>query len=154
MKLFSNKRKDDGAEMSFIEHLEALRGHLFKSAVAVAIGATLVAIYSNAIFRHVLMGPAHADFFTYSFLCKVSQQLGLGSKLCMGGLTIKMQSNTVSAQFGVYFNVILLGGFILAFPYVFYQFWLFFRPALTQRELKNTRGVIFWVSMLFFLGVL
>lgn len=154
MKLFSNKRNADGAEMSFIEHLEALRGHLFKSAVAVAIGAIIVAIYSDFIFRHILLGPAHADFITYDVLCRISQHLGLGSKLCLGGANVKFQSNTVSGQFGVYFNVILLGGFILAFPYVFWQFWLFFRPALTPKELKSTRGVIFWVSSLFFLGVL
>lgn len=140
--------------MSFIEHLEELRGHLFKSAVAIAIGAVIVAIYNSFIFKRILMGPAHPDFFTYRFLCSISQRLGLGSKLCMGGLTLKLQSNTVSGQFGVYFNVILIGGFILAFPYVFWQFWKFFRPALTPKELKNTRGVIFWVSFLFFLGVL
>jgi sec-independent protein translocase protein TatC len=101
-----------------------------------------------------LMGPAHPDFPTYGILCHLSQRLGLGSKLCMSQLAIKMQSNTVAGQFGVYFNVILIGGFILAFPYVFWQFWKFFKPALTPKELKNTRGVIFWVSFLFFLGVL
>ena len=140
--------------MSFVEHLEELRGHLFKSAVAIAIGAVLVAIYSNFIFKHILMGPAHGDFPTYTFLCRLSQRLGLGSRLCMSGFTLKLQSNTVSGQFGTYFNVILVGGFVLAFPYVFWQFWKFFRPALTPKELKNTRGVIFWVSFLFFLGVL
>jgi sec-independent protein translocase protein TatC len=99
------------------------------------------------------MGPAHSDFPTYAILCKLSQKLGLGSKLCMDEMTIKMQSNTVAGQFGVYFNVIIIGGFILAFPYVFYQFWKFFRPALKERELKSTKGVIFWVSLLFFMGV-
>jgi sec-independent protein translocase protein TatC len=65
-----------------------------------------------------------------------------------------MQSNAVSGQFDTYFNIILIGGFISAFPYVFYQFWKFTKPALKEKELRNTRGVIFWVSMLFFLGVL
>jgi sec-independent protein translocase protein TatC len=139
--------------MSFVEHLEELRGHLFRSAVAVAIGAVFIGIYSKFIFRRVLMGPAHADFPTYILLCKVSQRLGLGAKLCMDEMTVKMQNNTVGGQFGVYFNVILIGGFILAFPYVFWQFWKFFRPALTKKELKSTRGVIFWVSFLFFTGV-
>ena len=51
-------------------------------------------------------------------------------------------------------DVILISGLILAFPYVFYQFWNFIRPALTKKELQRTRGVIFWVSFLFFTGVL
>ena len=154
MKLFNRFRQQGGKEeMSFIEHLDVLRGHLFKSAVAVAIGAIIVAVYNNFIFKKVLMGPTHADFPTYGILCRLSQHLGLGSKLCMNQIAVKFQSNTVAGQFGVYFNVILIGGLILAFPYVFWQFWKFTRPALNPKELKNTRGVIFWVSLLFFSGV-
>ena len=141
-------------EMSFIEHLDVLRGHLFKSAVAVALGAILMAIYNSFIVKKILMGPTHPDFPTYGFLCRTSKFLHLGNKLCMSQINVKMQSTAVGGQFGVYFNIILIGGFILAFPYVFWQFWKFTRPALTEKELRNTRGVIFWVSLLFFTGVL
>jgi sec-independent protein translocase protein TatC len=54
----------------------------------------------------------------------------------------------------MWFTVILISGLIIAFPYVFYQFWNFIRPALTKKELQRTRGVIFWVSFLFFTGIL
>ena len=46
-----------------------------------------------------------------------------------------------------------IGGFILAFPYIFWEFWRFVRPALSDKELKKTRGIIVWVSLLFFTGV-
>jgi sec-independent protein translocase protein TatC len=36
---------------------------------------------------------------------------------------------------------------------VFWEFWRFVKPALSPKEIKRTRGVIFWVSFLFFLGV-
>jgi len=140
--------------MSFIEHLDVLRGHLFKSAVAVAIGAIVMAVYNKFIVQRILMGPTHPDFWTYRTLCELGQKWGFGNKLCMAEIHLRMQSNAVSGQFDTYFNIILIGGFILAFPYVFWQFWKFTKPALKERELKNTRGVIFWVSMLFFLGVL
>lgn len=154
MKLFNRNEKGGArAEMSFIEHLDELRGHLFKSAVAIALGAIVMAVYNNFIVKKVLMGPTHGDFPTYGILCRLSQRLGLGSKLCMNNINVKMQSTTVAGQFDVYFNILLIGGFILAFPYVFWQFWKFAKPALTQKELKNTRGVIFWVSLLFFTGV-
>jgi sec-independent protein translocase protein TatC len=154
MKLFKrNPTEGERGEMSFIEHLDVLRGHLFKSAVAVAVGAIVVAVYNSFIFKRILMGPTKADFPTYSILCRLSQRLGLGSKLCLSKISINMQSNTPFGQFGVYFNIILIGGFILAFPYVFWQFWRFTKPALTTKELRNTRGVIFWVSLLFFTGV-
>ncbi|MFP5041529.1 twin-arginine translocase subunit TatC [Parasediminibacterium sp. JCM 36343] len=149
-----NAGSNSGREMSFIEHLDELRGHLFKSAVAVALGAIIVAIYNSFITKKILLGPLHSDFPTYTFLCRASQKLHLGNKLCLDPVHIKMQSNAVSGQFGVYFNIILIGGFILAFPYVFWQFWKFVKPALNKNELKNTRGVIFWVSFLFFIGIL
>lgn len=156
MKLFNRKNSssETRAEMSFIEHLDALRGHLFKSAIAVALGAIVMAVYNNYIVKKILMGPTHGDFPTYGFLCRLSKLLGLGTKLCMSQINVKMQSTAVGGQFGVYFNIILIGGFILAFPYVFWQFWKFAKPALTAKELRNTRGVIFWVSLLFFIGVL
>ena len=146
----SNKR----SEMSFIEHLEALRGHLFKSAVAIALGAIVMVVYNNFIVKKILLGPTHGDFPTYSALCRLSKFLKLGDKLCLSQVSIKMQSTVLGGQFGVYFNIILIGGFILAFPYVFWQFWKFAKPALSKKDIHNTRGVIFWVSLLFFMGVL
>ena len=156
MKLFKRNKSstEQRAEMSFIEHLDVLRGHLFKSAIAIAIGAIVMAVYNSFIVKKILMGPTHSQFPTYGFLCRVSKSLGLGSKLCMSEINVKMQSTVMGGQFGVYFNIILIGGFIIAFPYVFWQFWKFVKPALTTKELHNTRGVIFWVSLLFFIGVL
>ncbi|HTR28853.1 MAG TPA: twin-arginine translocase subunit TatC [Puia sp.] len=155
MKLFKRRTKAGSAEeMSFIEHLDVLRGHLFKSALAVAIGAIVIAIYNKFIVQRVLMGPTNPDFWTYTNLCKLSRRLGLGTKLCMTNIHVTMISTEVTGQFNIYFNVLLIGGFIIAFPYVFWQFWKFTKPALKPNELRNTRGVIFWVSLLFFLGVL
>jgi sec-independent protein translocase protein TatC len=79
--------------------------------------------------------------------------VGLGDKLCMKEISVKMQSTSVSGQFSMFFTVIVIGGLIIAFPYVFWEFWKFIRPALTKNELKRTRGVVFWVSLLFFMGV-
>ena len=154
MKLFNRNFGGEGkAEMSFFQHLDVLRGHLFKSAIAVAVGAILVAVYKNIIVHKILMGPTHPDFATYTFLCNLGDKLHMSDKLCLTPVAIKMISTEVAGQFAVYFNIILIGGFVIAFPYVFWQFWKFIRPALTAKELSNSRGVIFWVSMLFFLGI-
>src|SRR5207245_10335503 len=72
----------------------------------------------------------------------------------LDGSSLPLHSTTVAGQFSMWFTVILVSGLILAFPYVFYQFWKFIKPALTKKELVRTRGVIFWVSFLFFTGVL
>jgi sec-independent protein translocase protein TatC len=152
LRLFSRNQNGERSEMTFIDHLEVLRGHLFRSAFAIALGAIIVGIYNKFFVQGVLMGPTHDNFPTYSLLCKVGRVLHI-NRLCMKGIGVKMQSTSVSGQFSVFFNVILIGGFIIAFPYVFWQFWKFIKPALTKKELRSTRGVIFWVSLLFFMGV-
>ena len=155
MSLFKKKSGTEAkAEMSFVEHIDELRKHLFRSVIAIVIGAIVMAVYNNFIVKKVLMGPTHPDFPTYTFLCKLGQRLGMGAKLCLNGINVKMQSNAVAGQFNVYLNIILIGGFIIAFPYIFWEFWKFVKPALKKNELRGTTGVIFWVSTLFFTGVL
>ncbi len=139
--------------MSFIDHLEVLRGHLFRSVLAIVVGGIIVAVYNDFFVKKVLMGPTHADFPTYAWLCKAGRAMGLGDALCMKEIGVKMQSTSVSGQFSMFFTVIIIGGLIISFPYVFYEFWKFIKPALTKKELNKTRGVIFWVSLLFFMGV-
>ena len=154
LSLFNRNKGDERPEMSFIDHLEVLRGHLFRSVVAIAIGAVLAGIYNKFIIKSILLGPTQDSFPTYSFICRLGKSLHLGDALCMQGIQLKLQSTEVSGQFSMWFSVILISGLILAFPYVFYQFWSFIKPALTKKELSSTRGVIFWVSFLFFTGVL
>jgi len=148
------KNPEEKAEMSFIEHLEVLRGHLFRSVLAIAAGAIVFIVYNTFFVQQVLMGPTHANFPTYKWLCKLGHAIGLGDKMCMKDIGLKMQSTSVSGQFSMYFTLIFVGGIIVAFPYIFWEFWRFIKPALTKKELSRTRGVIFWVSFLFFLGIL
>ncbi len=155
MGLFSKKSNGaPRAEMSFIEHIDELRKHLFRSVIAIILGAIVVHIFNEFIVQKILMGPTHSDFPTYTYLCKLGQKLSLGNMMCLSEIKVNMQSSSVSGQFGVYVNVLIIGGLIVAFPYVFWQFWKFIKPALKTNELKRTKGVIFWVSTLFFLGIL
>jgi len=154
LSFFRRNKDDERSEMSFIDHLDVLRKHLFRSVVAIAVGAVVAGIYNNFIIKRILLGPTHDDFPTYGVICRIGTALHLGNKLCMTGIKMRMQSTVVAGQFSMWFTVILISGLIIAFPYVFYQFWNFIKPALTKKELKRTRGVIFWVSFLFFTGIL
>ncbi|MFY7965231.1 MAG: twin-arginine translocase subunit TatC [Chitinophagaceae bacterium] len=149
-----NKVNTEKAEMTFVEHLDALRVHLLRSAIATAIGAVFMAIYNDFIVQRILLGPTRSDFPTYVYLCKLSNYLGFGNKFCMKEIHLEMQSNTITGQFDVYLDVIVIGGFVVAFPYILWQFWKFVKPALNSNELNNSKGVIFWVSLLFFIGVM
>ena len=147
------RRSETGAEMSFIDHLEALRWHIMRALMAILIGAVVVFVKMDFFFGKVVMGPANKDFITYRVLCKFSHWVGMGDAMCMDEINLKLISTQMSSQFMMSFTIAFVGGFIIAFPYVFWEFWKFIRPALTEKEIKKTGGMIFWVSMLFFTGV-
>ncbi len=146
--------KAERAEMSFIDHLEELRGHLFRSAIAVVIGMIITGIYSKFIIDKIVLGPIHDDFVTFRKICDFGRFIGIGDALCIGKIGVTMQNVDTTGQISLFFTSLFVGGFILAFPFVFREFWKFVKPALTKNELKKTRGVIFWVSFLFFTGTL
>ena len=151
---FLNKRKkDETAEMSFIDHLEELRWHVIRAVVAILVGAVLVFIYSDYVVDHVLFAPTRSDFISARWLCEFGQSIRIGNALCFEQVNAKFLETTMTGQFIASFTLAFIGGFIIAFPYVFWEFWRFVKPALSEKELRQTRGVIFWVSLLFFVGV-
>ena len=141
-------------EMSFLDHLEELRWHLIRSTLAIVIIASVAFIAKDFIFDTILFGPKKIDFFTYRLFCELSQSLGQGNSLCIEEMPFRIQSRTMSGQFSAHLWTSLTAGFILAFPYIIFEFWRFISPGLHTNERKNARGFIFIASILFFIGVL
>lgn len=139
--------------MSFVDHIEALRWHIIRSVLAIAVGAIVVFINIEPIFDKIILGPAHPDFLSYRAMCALGRAINL-DMLCMEELNLEFQNTALSGQFMMSFSVSFMLGFIIAFPYIFWEFWKFIKPALTAQELKSARGIVFWSSLLFFLGVL
>ncbi|WP_207497298.1 twin-arginine translocase subunit TatC [Aridibaculum aurantiacum] len=146
------KTTDEQAEMTFIDHLEVLRWHIVRSLVAILIFAIAIFLHIDWVFDRIITGPLQPDFVTYVQLCRLSHWLHIGDALCMPAINVKMQAIGFSSQFMSSITIAFVGGFIAAFPYVFWEFWRFIKPALTPGEVKNTRGSIFYVSFFFFLG--
>lgn len=140
--------------MSFVDHLEALRWHVVRSLLAVIVGAIAVFIKIDWIYDTIIAGPINKQFVTYEWLCKFGQKIGWGDKLCLPPANVTLQSTTFGGPFVTSISMAFVCGFILAFPYVFWELWRFVKPALKPGELKNTRGSIFWVTFFFLCGVL
>ncbi|BDQ12554.1 twin-arginine translocase subunit TatC [Sediminibacterium sp. TEGAF015] len=152
MALFNRKAAADQEEMSFIDHLEELRGHIIRSIISILVMAVVIFIYRNWIFDNIIVGPINKNFVSYKALCDFSHWLGIGDALCMPPVEVTMQSTTFGGQFLSTISMAIVGGIIMAFPYIFWEFWRFVKPALKDKEIKNTRFIIFWVSFFFFCG--
>jgi sec-independent protein translocase protein TatC len=152
MAIFDRFKNDEQAEMSFIDHLEVLRGTIVRSLFSILIAAIVLFIYRDWVMDNVIMGPLYPDFITYKAFCNLSHYLHLGDSLCMPPVKVTLQSTTFGGQFLSAISMAFIGGVILAFPFVFWQVWSFIKPALKEKELKNTRFMILFVSFFFFLG--
>ena len=109
--------------MGFVDHLEALRWHVVRSLIAVMIVAVILFLNIDWIFDHVIYGPMRADFVSYTGLCRLSHYLHMGDALCMPPPNVKMQVTAFGSQFMTSISVSFIGGFIVAFPYVFWELW-------------------------------
>ena len=144
---------DKQADMSFLGHLEVLRWTLVRSSLAIVAFGMIAFIMKDFIFNSILLAPKDPSFFTYRFLCSVSQQLGTDG-LCIDEIPFIVQSRTMAGQFSAHIWTSIAFGFIMAFPYIIYEVWKFIKPALYDNEKKHARSFIVITSFLFFLGIL
>jgi sec-independent protein translocase protein TatC len=140
-------------EMGFLDHLEELRKRLFWSAAFILIGGIGLFISKDWLFETVLFGPRNPEFISFRGWCWLSNKVGAGNALCVQEINYELINTTMLGNFTTHILVSAIGGFILSFPLVFWQGWLFLRPALKDRERQAARGIGLSSSLLFFTGV-
>lgn len=140
--------------MSFLDHLEDLRWHLIRATLAIVIAGLCAFFAKHFIFDVLLFGPSKPEFFTYDILCRITQSFGMDDSFCFKEMPYDIQSRTMGGQFSAHVWTSITAGFIVAFPYVLYEFWKFISPGMHENERKSSKGFIFVASILFFIGVL
>jgi sec-independent protein translocase protein TatC len=146
------KELEEGDEMTFLEHLEALRWHVIRAVGSILVFAIIAYIFIKEIYRYVILAPGKPDFWTYRMLCKLGDAVGTDG-LCIKALNFKIQSIGVGDQFTMGLTSAIITGLIFAFPYAFWEVWRFIKPGLKPSERKAARGAVFYVTFLFFSGV-
>jgi sec-independent protein translocase protein TatC len=156
-KFFQRLRKAKGieieqTEMTFMDHLEALRWHIMRSVIVWLAAAIAIFVFRNWVYDNIIIAPSSDKFVTYGTLCRFGHWLGAGDGLCMPPVKINFQIMEINGTFSSALNIAMVGGVIIAFPYIFWELWRFIKPALSIKEKKYARGSILWVSLCFFLG--
>ena len=147
------KEKNKGGEMSFLGHLEELRWLLVRSSAAIIVGGCIAFAFSGFIFDQIIFAPVKGDFITYRIFCDLANKYDLDKSFCIQELPFEIQSRTMDGQFTTDIWTSITAGFILAFPFILWQFWKFISPALYDKEKKYAVGFIVMTSLLFFMGV-
>lgn len=125
--------------MSFWDHLDVLRGTLFRSALSVLLVSIVMFCFKNFLFEKIILAPSRPDFFLY--------------KILGGNVSMQLINTEVSAQFFVHLKVSFICGFVIAFPYIIYEIWKFIAPALYENEMRSVRKAFLGSALLFYAGV-
>ena len=139
--------------MSFWDHLEELRGHIFRSLIAVVVLAFIAFANRHIIFDWIILAPSSSKFITYRLLCKFGRLVHANS-LCITDMHLKIINIKMSGQFLTHMYISIVAGFILAFPYVLWEIWRFVQPAMHENERKYSRGGLLISTLLFLTGVI
>jgi sec-independent protein translocase protein TatC len=139
-------------EMSFIDHLEELRWHVLRSVLSVLVLSIIAFLNKRLIFDFFIFGPTRSDFPTNRLFCWFGEKTDFLKGLCVDQIKYVFINTDLAGQFFLHIKTSFIVGFILAFPYIFWEFWRFVKPALYTNEVQSTRGVVFLTSILFVLG--
>lgn len=152
-KKIQGKIPPEEKEMTFWDHLEELRAHVFRSLAVILIFSIAAFIAKRFVFDVIILAPKDEMFITNRILCKLGQLLSVDS-LCVGHINLNMQNIEMSGQFMTHMYVSFVVGLVAAAPYVIFELWRFVMPALKPKERKHSRGAVLASSTLFILGVL
>jgi len=124
----NNTETQEDEQLNFFDHLEELRKRILWGLVGLILGCIISGIFIEQIMNYVLLLPAKTA-------------------------NLKLQN---LRPFGIpflYFKLIFIIGFIISFPFILYQLWLFIEPALYRNEKAWAKKVTFFTSLCFLTGV-
>lgn len=126
-------------EMTFWDHVEELRGSLFRM-IAVYVSAVVVLFFfKEFLFDKVILAPSSPDYFLY--------------RLLNADFSMTLVNIEVAAQFLIHMKITFICALIVTFPYLVFEIWRFISPALYEKEKHTIRGAFLFASALFYIGV-
>ncbi len=140
-------------ELTFWDHLEALRWVLVRIVIVVISVSIIAFLNKNFIFDKILLAPKEPWFISNRLLCKLGEFFSSPS-LCIDNSKLQLININLSGQFTIHMTMSFALGLFLSSPYIIYEFWRFIKPALRPKEKKHSQGAVLVCSFLFIIGVL
>ncbi|WP_159518654.1 twin-arginine translocase subunit TatC [Sunxiuqinia indica] len=146
-------KKEKEVEMSFLDHLEELRWHIIRAFLSIVFFAVLAFLNKDFIFDTVIFNPKTPDFWTNRMFANLAELTGMDS-LRINTQELQLISLKMADNFMTHIMTSIIAGLIVASPYVFFEVWRFISPALYDKEKSHSGGAVFYMSVLFIIGVL
>lgn len=145
-------QKQDANDMTFFEHLDALRPGLFRSVVVLIVVMVVAFVFKDAIMT-VVMGPKSADFLTNAALFRLAELTG-SEVLKINQMPLSLINTQMAGQFNMHILMSFYVSLIVAIPYLLFELWLFVLPALDSAERRGGVKFILYTLLCLTIGVL
>ena len=148
----SNQPIHDEAEMTFGEHLDEVRKILVR--VAVVFALLFIVLFSlKGIVLDIVFAPIRETFPTNQFFSWLASLIG-SETLSIHPETVELFNNKMAGQFLLHIKSSIVGAFIIAFPYLIWELWLFVKPALPPHQRKQSIRYVLETPIWFIMGLL
>ncbi len=142
----------DEAEMTFGEHLDELRKILMR--VICIFGALFCVLFAlKGIVLDVVLAPILENFPTNRFFNYMAEMMG-SEALKISPDNVDLYNTKMAGQFLLHIKSSLVGAFVIAFPYLIWELWLFVKPALPPHQRKKSFRYVLETPVWFLLGLL
>ena len=142
----------DEAEMTFGEHLDEVRKILVRVAITFAL-LFIVLFAMKGIVLDVVFAPIRETFPTNRFFIWLAELMGTEA-LRIHPENVDLFNNKMAGQFLLHIKSSVVGAFIIAFPYLIYELWLFVKPAIPPRQRKQSIRYVIETPIWFIMGLM
>jgi len=139
---------------TFWGHIDVLRVMIIRVILIWLILAVVYFLFMNWIFDHIIIGPCHNNFIFYKWIDLVGAVFSSGSTSAIDMPEIHLINYNLTTPFLLQINTSFNLALMTALPYLFYELWVFIKPALYKKEKKGVRLAFFLGAGMFYLGVL
>ena len=148
----SKQQTNDQAEMTFGEHLDEVRKILIR--VALIFALLFIVLFSiKGIVLEVVFAPISESFPTNRLFAWLAQLMN-SDTLNIHPENVELFNNKMAGQFMLHIKSSIIGAFIIAFPYLIWELWLFVKPALPANRRKQSIRYVIETPIWFVLGLL
>lgn len=138
--------------MTFGEHLDEVRKILIR--VALIFSVLFIVLFSiKGIVLDVVFAPIRETFPTNRFFAWLAHLMN-SDALNIHPETVELFNNKMAGQFMLHIKSSLVGAFVIAFPYLIWELWLFVKPALPPYQRKQSIRYVIETPIWFILGLL
>ena len=133
------EKQQDG---TFWEHLDVLRWALIRSIVVLSVLAVVIFSFKEFLFDGIIFAPSREDFILFKLFHDMEIK------------PVTIINTKLSAQLFIHLSTSFYFALIVGLPYILGEVWFFLKPALYENEKKMTFKALFFMSLLFYTGVL